>query len=179
MSEAREVIDRVTTAAMEGDVTTLRSALCRRRCHRDARPGRRSGGPMRSSSGLERFRTAFPDMSWEPLHELDAGNPAFDEGFVVGTHSGPLESPDRPDSGDRKEAAPEDGRRRDRRERPGDEPSVLLRPAGAPGTARARAGEVAVADASATLETLRRAPPAAESPRSSRDWHGCGRRVRA
>jgi ketosteroid isomerase-like protein len=93
MSEAREVIDRVTQAAMRGDVTTLGSLYAD-----DAVIETPDQGTIREPDAIvewsRAFRTAFPDMSWEPLHEHEAGNTAIDEGFVAGTHTGPLESPD-------------------------------------------------------------------------------------
>jgi ketosteroid isomerase-like protein len=93
MSEAREVIDRVTEAAMRGDADTLRSLYAD-----DAVIETPDQGTIEGSEAIvewnDAFRTAFPDLSWEPLHEHDAGDMAIDEGFVLGTHTGPLASPD-------------------------------------------------------------------------------------
>jgi ketosteroid isomerase-like protein len=40
---------------------------------------------------LKEFMDAFPDAEYEHSHE--SGNTAIDEGYLVGTHSGPLASP--------------------------------------------------------------------------------------
>jgi ketosteroid isomerase-like protein len=93
MSEAREVIGRVTEAAMKGDADTLRSLYAD-----DAVIETPDQGTIRGADSIvawnEAFRTAFPDLTWEPRHEHDAGNAAVDEGVVVGTHTGTLTSPD-------------------------------------------------------------------------------------
>ena len=39
---------------------------------------------------LDEFLTAFPDVRYEYGHRLESGNVAIDEGFIVGTHTGPL-----------------------------------------------------------------------------------------
>jgi ketosteroid isomerase-like protein len=40
------------------------------------------------------FITAFPDASYETAYEHESGDDAIDEGFFVGTHTGPLSGPD-------------------------------------------------------------------------------------
>jgi ketosteroid isomerase-like protein len=66
-----------------------RKGGCARR-PRDARP---HACPGRFVAWFGGFQKAFPDVSWEPLHEHEAGNTAIDEGYVVGTHTGPLDAP--------------------------------------------------------------------------------------
>jgi ketosteroid isomerase-like protein len=39
------------------------------------------------------FFTAFPDARYESAHEHEAGDTAIDEGFFVGTNTGPLALP--------------------------------------------------------------------------------------
>ncbi|MBA2383380.1 MAG: ester cyclase, partial [Actinobacteria bacterium] len=60
---------------------------------RDARPGdgQRSGSYRRM---VRAVAAAFPDASWESAHKHESGNVAIDEGYVVGTHTGPLPMPD-------------------------------------------------------------------------------------
>jgi ketosteroid isomerase-like protein len=93
MNKPREVIDRVTKAAIKGHADTLRSLYADDAVIETPDLGTISG-PDAIVEWNGAFRTAFPDLSWEPLHEHDAGNTAIDEGFVVGTHTGPLASPD-------------------------------------------------------------------------------------
>ena len=93
MSEARDVMEQVTQAAMRGDAETLGSLYADDAVVETPDQGTiRGPAPVVDWNGA--FRMAFPDMSWEPRHEHEAGNTAIDEGFVVGTHTGPLESPD-------------------------------------------------------------------------------------
>ncbi len=52
----------------------------------------RSGGP-RGTANFNQFSQGFPDASWEPLSTLEVSNTAIDEGYFIGTHTGPLETP--------------------------------------------------------------------------------------
>ena len=38
--------------------------------------------------------TAFPDASYDPVGKHESGDTAVDEGYFVGTHTGPLATPD-------------------------------------------------------------------------------------
>jgi ketosteroid isomerase-like protein len=42
---------------------------------------------------LKGFHEAFPDFNWEPVNEFESGNTAIDEGYVVGTNTGPIPLP--------------------------------------------------------------------------------------
>ena len=42
---------------------------------------------------LGTFSRAFPDASWEALSQLEVGDTAMDEGWFIGTHTGPLATP--------------------------------------------------------------------------------------
>ena len=53
---------------------------------------------------LAEFATAFPDASWEALHKHEIGDTAIDEGYFVGTNTGPMTGPNG-------EAIPATGRR--------------------------------------------------------------------
>ncbi len=92
MGEAREVINRVTEAVTSGNVDELNRLYAE-----DAAIETPDQGTITGRDGiiewLTGFSKAFPDVSWEPLHEHEAGNTAIDEGYVVGTHTGPLEAP--------------------------------------------------------------------------------------
>jgi predicted ester cyclase len=45
------------------------------------------------SAWFNQFSQGFPDASWEPLSKVESGNTAIDEGYFLGTHTGPLETP--------------------------------------------------------------------------------------
>jgi ketosteroid isomerase-like protein len=93
MDEARKIMQRVTEAAMRGDADTLRTLYAVNAVIETPDQGTLSGRDAIVEWNAA-FRTAFPDLSWEPVHEHEADNTAIDEGFVVGTHAGPLESHD-------------------------------------------------------------------------------------
>jgi SnoaL-like domain len=80
MNKPREVIDRVTKAAIKGHADTLRSLYADDAVIETPDLGTISG-PDAIVEWNGAFRTAFPDLSWEPLHEHDAGNTAIDEGL--------------------------------------------------------------------------------------------------
>jgi ketosteroid isomerase-like protein len=91
--EARKIMRRVTEAAMRGDADTLSALDAVNAVIETPDQGTLSGRDAIAESSAA-FRTAFPDLSWEPVHEHEAGNTAIDEGFIVGTHTGPLASHD-------------------------------------------------------------------------------------
>ena len=43
---------------------------------------------------LAGFARAFPKIEWEPISQLEAGDTAIDEGYILGTNTGPLVTPD-------------------------------------------------------------------------------------
>ncbi len=92
MGEAREVMDRVTEAAFGGDTEALRECYAD-----DATAVTPDAGELRGReaivSWMTQFAEALPDARWEALYKHEAGNTAIDEGYVVGTNTGPLEMP--------------------------------------------------------------------------------------
>jgi hypothetical protein len=141
MGEARDVLDQITAAAAGGDTGRLASLSAD-----DATVVTPDAGELRGGAAvaeyMQQFTAAFPDSEFKSLNQFEIGNTAIDEGYFVGTHTRPLAAPD----GD---TSPPTGKRirvrvrpRDRREGAGHEPSLLLRPAGVPETARAGSGRV-------------------------------------
>jgi steroid delta-isomerase-like uncharacterized protein len=92
MGEAREILDRVTQAAMSGDVETLRGLYAEDAVIETPDQGTITGLDA-IVEWLSDFQKAFPDLAYEPLNEYEIGNTAIDEGAVSGTHTGPLETP--------------------------------------------------------------------------------------
>ena len=88
MGEAREVMDRATEAAMSQDFDTLVSLYAPDVVITDPIAGEIRGDII---GFFKSFTDAFPDLAYQSTAGHEAGNVAIDEGFVTGTHSGPLE----------------------------------------------------------------------------------------
>jgi ketosteroid isomerase-like protein len=92
MGEARAVMDRVTDAAFSGDVEALRD------CYADdvtavTPDAGELQGPEAIIGWIAQFTEAMPDARWESVYKHEAGDTAIDEGYVVGTNTGPLQLP--------------------------------------------------------------------------------------
>jgi ketosteroid isomerase-like protein len=92
MGEARKILDRVTQAAMSGDVEALRGLYAEDAVIETPDQGTITGRDA-IVEWISGFQKAFPDLTYEPLNEYEIGNTAIDEGAVSGTHTGPLETP--------------------------------------------------------------------------------------
>jgi ketosteroid isomerase-like protein len=92
MSEAREVMDRVTAAVMSGDSDALKALYAP-----DAVAETPDQGTIRGrdhiAAYMGEFATAFPDASWEELHKHETSDTAIDEGYFVGTNTGAMTGP--------------------------------------------------------------------------------------
>lgn len=88
MAQARTVMDRMTSAIMNKDIG---GAL---RCYADdavaVTPEGELTGREQIIEWLQSFAEAFPDMDFKYVAQHEAGNVAIDEGYVVGTNTGPL-----------------------------------------------------------------------------------------
>ena len=93
MGEAREVMDRLTAAVMSGDSDALKALYAP-----DAVAETPDQGTIRGrdqiAAYMGEFATAFPDASWEELHKHETGDTAIDEGYFIGTNTGPMTGPD-------------------------------------------------------------------------------------
>ena len=92
MAEAREVMDRLTDAVFSRDkdaVARLYSA--------DAVLVAPDAGEIQGTEEVVAWSTefldAFPDARYESVYAHESGNTAIDEGYFVGTNTGPLVSP--------------------------------------------------------------------------------------
>jgi ketosteroid isomerase-like protein len=92
MGQAREVMDRVTDAIVRKDLETARELYAP-----DAVAETPDQGTLRGRDAIigymSEFVVAMPDLSWESYREHESGNDAIDEGFIVGTNTGPLPMP--------------------------------------------------------------------------------------
>ena len=92
MGEARDVMDRITAAVMSGDSDALKALYAP-----DAVAETPDQGTIRGrdqiAAYMAEFATAFPDASWEELHKHETSDTAIDEGYFVGTNTGPMTGP--------------------------------------------------------------------------------------
>jgi len=92
MGEARQVMDRVTETAFDEDQEAVKKLYAPDAVAETPDQGT-VRGPDAIAAWFGQFSAAFPDASWESAHKHESGNVAIDEGYVVGTHTGPLAMP--------------------------------------------------------------------------------------
>ena len=89
MGEARQAIDRMTEAVTNRDLTALAGLYAE-----DAVADTPDEGEIKGREAivdyLRRFLDALPDLRWEESVKHDSGDTAVDEGWVVGTNTGPI-----------------------------------------------------------------------------------------
>ena len=93
MGQAREIMDRITDAVMSGDREAL-ERLYATDAVAETPEGTRLEGAAAITDYLLSFKTAFPDASWEATNQYESGDSAIDEGYLLGTHTGALTTPD-------------------------------------------------------------------------------------
>lgn len=93
MWQARELMDRVTAAVVSGDADVFEQVYAENAVAHTPDLGVLTGR-ANVVKYLTGFTTAFPDAHFELLGTHEAGDVAIDEGYFLGTHTGPLEMPD-------------------------------------------------------------------------------------
>jgi steroid delta-isomerase-like uncharacterized protein len=93
MGEARDVMDRVTAAMESNDAEAAKALYARDAVAETPDEGTLRGGDA-IAGWLVKFAEAFPDARFEQVNGLEVGDTAVDEGFLVGTNTGPLPMPD-------------------------------------------------------------------------------------
>jgi predicted ester cyclase len=93
MGQAREVLDRLTEAAAEN--RDLGGVVA---CYADgAVVVTPDAGEVRGHQSIReywrQFVDGFPDSHFDPIAKYEAGPAAIDEGYYIGTNSGPLRMP--------------------------------------------------------------------------------------
>lgn len=92
MGEAREVMDRITKAALAKDFDALRSIYGSEAVLVDPGEGELTGEAI--VEWYRAFARTFPtDLSYEPIASYESGDAAIDEGFLVGVNTGPITLP--------------------------------------------------------------------------------------
>lgn len=92
MGEAREVMDRVTEAVLNGDSEALKALYAPDAVAETPDQGTITGRDQ-IAAYLGEFSAAFPDASWEDLYKHETGETAIDEGYFVGTNTGRMTGP--------------------------------------------------------------------------------------
>lgn len=92
MGQAREAMDRLTAAVTARDKQTQAACYSADAVAFTPEEGKLVG-PEAISNYLSQFGESFPDITYEYADRYEAGNVAIDEGFVVGTNTGPLLMP--------------------------------------------------------------------------------------
>lgn len=92
MGKAREVMDRLTTAMDEKDKETLARCYAANAVAYTPDEGELTGRDA-ITNYLFHFWESMPDVRYEHGDSYEAGNVAIDEGFVIGTNTGPLSLP--------------------------------------------------------------------------------------
>ena len=83
MGEAREVMDRLTDAAMKGDWEAIKALYAQDAVAETPDQGTITGRDQ-IAAYLGEFHAAFPDAAWEDRYKHEAGDTAIDEGYFVG-----------------------------------------------------------------------------------------------
>jgi uncharacterized protein (TIGR02246 family) len=92
MSEAREVLDRLTAAVVAKDAKAVAECYAEDAVAVTPDEGELEGRD-RIADYLLQFASAFADLEYKYLQKHDAGNVAIDEGYITGTHTDPLPTP--------------------------------------------------------------------------------------
>ncbi len=92
MGEARDVLDRFNEALLRGDLDAVSGFYAEDAVAVTPDQGEITGRDN-VTEYVRPFVEAFSDLCYEALFAHESGNCAIDEGYFVGTHTGPLASP--------------------------------------------------------------------------------------
>lgn len=93
MGQAREVMDRLTSAVLAGDRAAVLQVYAEDAVVESPDVGRLVGREA-IADYLLGFSEAFPDLRFELTAGLEAGDTAVDEGYMIGTNTGPIVTPE-------------------------------------------------------------------------------------
>jgi ketosteroid isomerase-like protein len=86
-------MDRITAAVVAGDTDAMERCYAENAVAQTPDLGTITGR-AEVVKYVNGFSTAFPDAHFELIGMHEAGDVAVDEGYFLGTHTGPLELPD-------------------------------------------------------------------------------------
>jgi ketosteroid isomerase-like protein len=95
MGEARDVLDRFNEALLRGDFDAVSGFYAEDAVAVTPDQGEITGRDN-VTEYVRPFMEAFSDLRYESLFAHESGNCAIDEGYFVGTHTGPLPDEDEP-----------------------------------------------------------------------------------
>jgi ketosteroid isomerase-like protein len=93
LGEARDVMNQLTDAIFRNDEEAVKQLYASDAVAETPDQGTVNGRDAVAAWALD-FLKSFPDAKYEPGSEHESGDTAIDEGFFVGTNTGPLEMPD-------------------------------------------------------------------------------------
>lgn len=93
MGQAREVMDRLTEAMIRKDLDAVKDLYAPDAVGESPDVGTLQGAEA-IAGYLTGFTEAFPDFAYELSHGHECGDTAIDEGYWIGTNTGPLPLPD-------------------------------------------------------------------------------------
>ncbi|MBT1096763.1 ester cyclase [Streptomyces sp. Tu102] len=92
MGQAREVMDRLTTAITAGNSDAIAGLYAQ-----DAVAVTPDGGELHGRADIAAYwrqmTEAVPDGSYQSVHAYEVGNTAIDEGVFTGRNTGPIQLP--------------------------------------------------------------------------------------
>ncbi|WCH93459.1 nuclear transport factor 2 family protein [Streptomyces moderatus] len=92
MGQAREVMDRLTTAITAGNSDAIAGLYAQ-----DAVAVTPDGGELHGRDDIaaywQQMTEAVPDGSYQSVHAYEVGNTAIDEGVFTGRNTGPIQLP--------------------------------------------------------------------------------------
>jgi ketosteroid isomerase-like protein len=93
MGQARETMDHITEAIVAGDRDALRHLYADDAVGEAPDAGRLDGADAIVEYVMS-LRRALPDLSWEARATFEDADSALDEGWIVGTHTETLSTPE-------------------------------------------------------------------------------------
>jgi ketosteroid isomerase-like protein len=93
MGNARKVLDRLTSAAVEQHDVKAAMQCYAKNAVVTAPDAGEVKGQERIAEYWRGFIESFPDSRFESLDKLESGNHAIDEGYFIGTNTAPLHLP--------------------------------------------------------------------------------------
>lgn len=93
MGQAREVLDKLTAAALEAHSVDSVMTLYSDNAVVTTPDAGEVKGRKQIADYWRQFIDGFPDSKYVPMSKIEAGNKAVDEGWFEGTHTKPLTLP--------------------------------------------------------------------------------------
>ncbi|MCH7231063.1 ester cyclase [Glycomyces sp. L485] len=93
MGRARDLMDKLTDTAIEGHDIDAAVDLYDDNAVLSTPDAGEIKGRRQISQYWHQFIDGFPDSHYEPISKIESDNKAVDEGYFIGTHTGPIKMP--------------------------------------------------------------------------------------